>query len=326
MMTTGTIDGFCDELLKDDCPEARLEPEGLAEDFSRYFEVRPRLSVDDIAVLLENAGIGLVFGGRLAQGLRGVHYILPDGRYAIKYLESQWEGGKVHTILHETYEIVHEEVWHRLYGSPLDRMVCPEADRFAAAVMMPPDTFEAYALASGLDVLALQRVFRCAYYSVTRRLGEVMRRQPLAAVLYERRGGKPESWPQWAEPAEFRATAVVRTPGFGKHFSPLLCGTRERLPMPYRRPSPGSLAERVILEGRAEYAEVESGPDESGKDGLAIAAKPVVWRGKLAKVVVVLVPCGDRSVLQRQGFPGKMQLFEGIATTGDLLTTVGPHD
>ena len=122
-MTTGTIDGFCDELLQDDCPEARLEPEGLAEDFARYFGVRLRLSVDDIAVLLENAGIGVVSGAQLAKGLRGVHYILPDETYAIHYLESQWEGGKVHTVLHETYEIVHEQVWHRRYGCPLGRGV-----------------------------------------------------------------------------------------------------------------------------------------------------------------------------------------------------------
>ena len=292
-MTTGTIDGFCDKLLRDDCPEARLEPEGLAEDFTRYFGVRLRLSIDDIAVLLENAGIGVVSGARLAKGLRGVHYIQPDGTYAIIYLESQWEGGKVHTVLHETYEIVHEQVWHQRHGSPLERKVCPEADRFAAAVMMPPDTFEAYALATGLDVLELQRVFRCAYYAVTRRLGEVMGRQPLAAVLYERKGDK---WPERADLGEFRATAVVRTPGFEEESSGLLCGAKGGMPLPYRRPAPGSLAERVILEGQAEYA-------EAGKGGPAVVAKPVYWGGQLAKVAVVAVPYCDRAVLQRQEFP-----------------------
>ena len=75
-------------------------------------------------MLLENAGIGVVSGARLAKGLRGVHYIRPDETYAIHYLENQWEGGKVHTVLHETYEIVDEQVWHRCYGSPLDRSVC----------------------------------------------------------------------------------------------------------------------------------------------------------------------------------------------------------
>ena len=312
MMTTGTIDAFCNELLKDDCPEARLEPESLADDFSRYFGVRLRLSVDDIAVLLENTGIGVVYGARLAPGLRGVHYIQPDGTYAIKYLESQWEGGKVHTVLHETYEIVHEQVWHGRYGSPLGRKVCLEADRFAAAVMMPPDTFEAYALATGLDVLVLQRVFRCAYYSVTRRLGEVMRRQPLLAVLYERKGDRPEAWPEPADPGEFRATAVIQTPGYKEHSSSLLCGARGRMPLPYRRPSPGSLAERVILGGRAEYAEVELWQDETGRDGLAVAVRPVVWSGRLAKVAVVAVPHGDRGLLQRQEFPAGRQAVTAI--------------
>ena len=312
---TGTIDGFCDELLKDDCPEARLEPEGLAEDFSHYFGVRLRLSVDDLAVLLENAGIGMVSGARLAPGLRGVHYIQADERYAIQYLDSQWEGGKVHTVLHETYEILHEQVWHRRHGSPLGRKVCPEADRFAAAVMMPADTFEAYALATGLDVLELQRVFRCAYYSVTRRLGEVMGRQPLMAVLYERKGDK---WPERADPGEFRATAVVRTPGFGEESSGLLCGTRGRMPLPYRPPSPGSLAERVILEGQAEYA-------EAGKGGLTVVAKPVYWGGQLAKVAVVAAPYGDRQVLQRQEFPVGRQpvTIEGQNSFGGKAQSAG---
>ena len=60
--------------------------------------------------------------------------------------------------------------------------MCLEADRFAAAVMMLSDVFAAYAQASGLGVAQGHHVFRCAYSSVTRRLGEVMRRQGLAAV------------------------------------------------------------------------------------------------------------------------------------------------
>ena len=195
-----TIDAFCRELLRDDCPEARLEPERLAADFARNFDVPLRVSLDDLAVLLENAGIGTVSGAWLQRGLRGVHYSLPDGTYAVQYHEGQWEGGKVHTVLHETCEIFHEQVWDRHNDSRPSREICPEADRFAAAVMMPPETFTACAQATGLDVPTLQRLFRCAYLSVTRRLGEVMHNQPLLAVLYERRGKNPEAWPERALP------------------------------------------------------------------------------------------------------------------------------
>ena len=299
-MTDPTIDGFCGELLRDDCPGARLEPERLAADFARRFRVPLRVSLDDLAVLLENAGIGTVSGARLKQGLRGVHYSLPAGSYAIQYEERQWEGGKVHTVLHETCEIIHEQVWDRHSGSKPPREICPEADRFAAAVMMPPETFAAYAQASGLDVPALQRLFRCACLSVTRRLGETMRQQPLLAVLYERRGRDPEAWRERPSPGEFRATAVVRTPGFGERSSPLLCGYRGRIPLPGRSPSPGSLAERVINTGRLEYAEAEPRENPEGQDGVAVAVRPVIWHGKLAKISLVAVPYELRALLDPQ--------------------------
>ena len=299
-MTDMTIDGFCGELLRDECPWARLEPERLAADFTRRFQVPLRVSLDDLAVLLENAGMGPISGARLEDGLRGVHYSLPDGGYAIQYEERQWEGGKVHTVLHETCEIFHEQVWGRHSDSKPPREICPEADRFAAAVMMPPETFAACAQAAGLDVLALQRMFHCAYLSVTRRLGEVMRNQPLLAVLYERRGSNPEAWPERAFPREFRASAVVRTPGFGERSSPLLCGSRGRVALPGRSPSPGSLAEKVILTGRSEYAEVEPGGNRRDADGLAVAVRPVFWRGRLAKVSLVAVPYEQRATLVPQ--------------------------
>lgn len=302
-MTDPTIDGFCGELLRDDCPGDRLEPERLAADFARRFRVPLRVSLDDLAVLLENAGIGTVSGARLKRGLRGVHYSLPGGDYAIQYEERQWEGGKVHTVLHETCEIIHEQVWDRHNDSKPPREVCPEADRFAAAVMMPPETFAAYAQAAGLDVPALHRLFRCSYLSVTRRLGEAMRNQPLLAVLYERRGRDPEAWSGPASPVDFRATAVVRTPGFGERYSPPLCGLRGRIPLPGRPPSPGSLAERVINTGRLEYAEAEP-------DGVAVAVRPVIWHGRLAKVSLVAVPYEHRAALAPQAHRAGVHSWE----------------
>ena len=93
--------------------------------------------------------------------------------------------------------------------------VCPEADRFAAAVLMPADIFDAYALASGLDVVALHGVFRCSYAAAAIRLGEVMDRQPLFVALYERdEAGDPADWPEGNEPHSLRAKVVKRTAGF----------------------------------------------------------------------------------------------------------------
>ena len=81
-------------------------------------------------------------------------------------------------MLHETYEIICETLCEQVTGSPLERRVCRQADRFAAAVLMQPEEFSLVAEASGLDVLALQRAYRCSYASVTLRLAETVRITP----------------------------------------------------------------------------------------------------------------------------------------------------
>ena len=158
--------------------------------------------------------------------------------------------------------------------------------------LMPADIFDAYARASGLDVVALRGVFRCSYAAAAIRLGEVMDRQPMFVALYERdEAGDPADWPEQGALDTLRAKVVKRTAGFAPSASPLLCGCRGGIP---HRNSPlhsGSLAERAVHTGRAEYAE---------EDGIAVAARPVLWKGRVAKVAVVAVPRYYRVMLEAQ--------------------------
>ena len=207
-MTT-TFEDFCDKLMADDHPTARLEPEGFAADFSAFFGLSGRPTLGELTRLYEMAGIGKVSPAKLPRDLRGVHYTLADGSYAIHYQEGQWEGSSELTVLHEGYEIFHETLWHRCHNEALEQKVCSEADRFAAAVLMPPQTFAAYAQASGLDVAALKNVFNCAYSAVAIRLGEVLGGQPLAVVLYERKEpGDPADWPVPTRLGDLRVKVV----------------------------------------------------------------------------------------------------------------------
>ena len=289
---TRTLDDFCDELMEDDFPARRLEPERLAADFPRFFGLSGRPTLDELTEVFERAGIGKVSPAKLPRALRGIHYTLPDESYAIHYQEDQWEGSSEYTLLHEAYEIVHETLWKRGHYQPPEQKVCPDADRFAAAVLMPVDIFEAYAHASGLDVVALHGVFRCSYASAAIRLGEVMVRQPLFVALYERdEAGDPADWPQRTELHALRAKVVKRTAGFTPPSSPLLCGYRGGIPHKYKPLPAGSLAEQAVQSGKPEYAE---------EDGIAVAARPVLWKGRVAKVAAVAVPNGDRAVLTPQ--------------------------
>ena len=291
-MMTRTLEEFCDKLMSDDHPMERLEPEGFAAEFSAYFQLPACRGLNRLAELFERTGIGKVSPAKLPGTLRGVHYTLPDGSYAIRYQEGQWEGSSEYTLLHEGYEIVYETLWDRCHDEAPERKVCSEADRFAAAVLMPPETFAAYARASGLDVVALHRVFRCSYPAVALRLGEVLCAQPLAVVLYEREeDGDPATWERPTKLGDLRATVVRRTAGFPLLRSRLLTGGRNGSPRPGKPLSPGSLAERAARSGGTEYAE---------GDGIAVVAKPVFWKGRLAKVIVAALPWEHRKALAPQ--------------------------
>ena len=248
--------------------------------------------LDELAEVFERVGIRKVSPVRLPGALRGIHYTLCDESYAIHYQEDQWEGSSEYTLFHEAYEIVHETLGKRGHEQPSKRKVCLDADRFAAAVLMPADIFDAYARASGLDVVALHRVFRCSYAAAAIRLGEVMARQPLFVALYERdEAGDPADWPEQTALDALRAKVVKRTAGFVPSASPLLCGRRGGIPHRHKPLPSGSLAEQAVQSGRPEYAE---------EDGIAVVAKPVLWKGRVAKVAVVAVHHEDRSVLVPQ--------------------------
>ena len=82
--------------------------------------------------------------------------------------------------------------------------------------------------------------------------------------------------------------------------SRMLCGARGLMPVRGRTLSPGSMAESVVLTGRVCYAELKPGRGGARKGDMAMAARPVVWKGRVAKVAVIAVPYRDRSVLSPQ--------------------------
>ena len=189
-----TREDFCRRLL-DDSPREALDPERLAARFVRYFDVPARPTMEQIKALLKRAGFGEV-SGRRHLDVKGIHYSAPGGGYDIHYREDMWAGTQDYSVVHETYEIIYETLCDMDSGSPPDRIVCTQAERFAAAVLMQPRAFEPLALEWGLDVLKLQRAFLCSYASVTIRLAEVLRQPPFMAVLYAREACPARATPQ----------------------------------------------------------------------------------------------------------------------------------
>ena len=224
-----------------------------------------------------------------------------------------------HTLLHETYEIIHETLADMFGNCPTSAALCADADKFAAVTMMSGDLFHAVARASGLDVVEIQRQYGRSYSSVAMRLAEVMKEQPMFIALYERRAnGGPLSWPDRPMPGAIRVTVVRRTEGFGARRDHLLYGARGGQPIRGALARPGSLAYRVIESGRPSYAESRRNPEPHGNPPpdypipqrpIAVAARPVIWHGRVAKVAVVAVPLEDRAVFWPQLERAKFELL-----------------
>ena len=286
---TETVGGFCRDLLDEHEQGKRLNPEIIAARFVEYFNVSTRPTLEELTGLMRRAGFGEVSEMSLDQGPKGLHLGAPRREYHIYYRDDLWDGARDLTVLHEDYEIIHETLWDMHSASKPVLDVCREANRFAAAVLMQPEEFSRLAEASGLDLLALQREYRCAYAAVALRLAEVVRRPPLLVVLYERpEQGDPAQWPAGDDVAQLRATVIKRTAGFVPGRSRLTGGRRGGIPWKGKSLPPGSLAEQAARSGRPEYAE---------GDGFAVVAQPVIWKGRLAKMSVVAVPCGERGAL-----------------------------
>ena len=137
-----TREGFCRKLLDDDSPHRTLDPEAIAARFVGYFRLSGRPAMEELRVMLRRAGFGEVTGRHL-DTVKGIHYSAPGGGYDIHYRDDLWDGGQEFTVVHETYEIIHETLWDMNSGDAPDRKVCREADRFAAAVLMQPRVLRA---------------------------------------------------------------------------------------------------------------------------------------------------------------------------------------
>ena len=302
-MSAITLDGFCHHLVNDRSPGGRLYPAPLAGEFADFFGLSAFPRMEEIKALLEGHEVATVTFAHGLKGLRGYHTGEKNGKYKITLDADESRSAQEHTALHETYEIVRERL-HDLYphvAEPYGAAKCRQADRFAASALMQPPWFSLFAEASGFDAVALHETYGRAYSSLAIRLAEVMRHQPLLSVLYERdEEGDPWQWDSNPTPEIFTAKVVARTPGFRLRTQKRpLSALRGLLPRRDDSPAPGSVAERVILTGRPVYVERVSGYDLWRNDDVTVAARPVAWYGRLAKVALVAVPYRDRSVLTR---------------------------
>jgi len=324
----GQLDEFCRMIKSEKGDLSTISPEDLAKVFVSHSGLSSSPSLMELHSVLHKYGVAEITAADMSSGkLKGHHFSYRDKGYTVMYEKDLWMGSIEHVMLHELYEIIAErcEKWCPGYKSLPMPDICPAANRFAAAALMQTDIFLKALFESGFDIVQLHHRFWRAYSSVAIRAVDVLKQRneelvqeekiDLMVTIYERmEQGKPSEWSS-CTPDRFEVRYSVRTTGIklGTRGGVLLPGGRLRGPI-YRGPRypghlipkigdgvlPNSIVCQVINTAQCHCLQRVTGFDLWGSNDFTFVAQPVLWFGKLAKVVLVGVRYKDRRILNAQ--------------------------
>lgn len=313
-----SLQDFCEAMLNLYGRPQAMECDALARQFVVFYGLSASPDLEELRLALDAYHHAARIQPGCLGGLAACHYLDRRKKLNIEYAESDWEGRTEFSVVHECYEAIQETFEEMVPGYRARRNqsnVCmsPEADRFAAAVLMQPEVFTAAIMQTGLDICSLRRRFRNrSYASVAIRTREIFRPPFIAEdidfmiAIYDRDGnGHPRQLELYCCPDDFRVGCVVKTPGIRLSKSKTHANFKSYL-LPRRlfsvvgeKPSPGFIVDEVIKEnGPVYYGEIRF--DLLGANQMSLLARPVRWFGRLAKIVVVVVRQENCHLIEKQ--------------------------
>ncbi len=322
------LDDFCQLIQSNHGNLEAISPGDLAGVFVSHSGLSSSPGFMELHSVLHKYGVAEITAADLSAGkMKGHHFSYKGQAYTVMYEKDLWTGSVEHVMLHELYEIIAErcEKCCPGYNAPSVPHICPAANQFAAAALMQTDIFLKALFDSGFDTVQLHHRFWRAYSSVAIRAVDVLnqwnkelgqeQKIDLMVMIYERmEQGEPDEW-GFCTPEKFEVRYSVRTKGIklGTKGGVWLPGGRLRGPN-YRAPRypwhlipksgdavlPNSIVCEVINTVQCHCVQRVTGFDLWGLNDLTFIAKPVLWFGKLAKVVLVGVRYKDKGMLNTQ--------------------------
>ena len=278
---------FCEYLIQKYASPEAISAEALADEFRNMF--LDKLEVSPRALEAVTTCCGIKTEARpMPEGLRGYNDTFA-GHMNIYYMDNDCRSGKENTILHEFRELMEHVLTELCPGyQPLRTSVVHKAaDRFAAAVLLPRQEFKQRVYETGLDVVALSKLYEKSCSQVIIRIAEVLQGEMFYyGALYELRADLPRQhvltyWSACSQEEELSLPAYL-FPRKGRGIAPnSLVEEAIRQEMP-------CLVRRIII------SELE------GDNDLIALAQPVLVDDMVSKVALVVVLYQDRNVLRPQ--------------------------
>jgi len=222
----------------------------------------------------------------------------PKGSWHIHYSAKDKPATQKFTIFHELFEVIHRSIgdMEHTFNVLKDPQLSQAADRFAAAVLIPPRFFSYKATETGCDLVKLAEDLELSHQCLLIALGQHFGEIPFVGALYEHR----------LDAGDFIATVVVKTPRARRIKN--LCGLQ---PVPLRNghSQTGSLVCAAVTGGYPvlwRSTRIEDSP--------VILVRPLLSAGgQPYRVILLAVPSEQFGMISLQA-----ETIEAIPVNGDL--------
>ncbi|MDO8688571.1 MAG: hypothetical protein Q7R39_00915 [Dehalococcoidia bacterium] len=282
------LESFCSRVLDTEGRPCSDDPRCLARLFRDFFglEGTPRLS--RALDLMSSLGVSLEEVQYLETGAVNMY---KDG-WHVHFAFKDPPGTQKFDLLHEAYEIVDKTFAALIpsYQGIKEPLLSRNADRFAAAVLMPRDFICRKMAESGCDPVLLGEELELSHQALLIAFAECLPDTPFGAALWDR---NPDAADSSLVPEDFQAALVVRsTPA---RYARRLC-LSQRVQAKGSGVATGSLACLAVKSGLA----VLCHPEDS-EGAAAVLVRPIPWRGHgLGRVLLLALPAEEYHLLQPQ--------------------------
>jgi hypothetical protein len=273
------------------------EPGHLAALFREFFRIERTLSLQETLDMASSLGIRAEEVDYLSTAAVNMWH----RTWHIHYSYRDPPGTKKFSLLHEVFEIIDKTFRHlvRGYSGLSDPRLSRYADRFAAAVLTPPDFFTEKMTASGCDAVLLGRELELSHQMLligfAQSLPEIAPEVIFGAALYDYVFSGFSTAPMVQE---YVANLVVRTPQ--ARYMRRLCSC-QRLPPRGGSAVPGSLVCLAIRNNLPVLCRPDYWGGDYDPDRPAILVRPIPWRGEdPGRVVLLAIADGQFDLVQPQ--------------------------
>lgn len=291
MTNPSDIRYFCYRLVRKYGSPDKASEEQKANEFRTYYLRNLPPTVKALRTVANCCGIKLDTSDSMPENVRGYNQVV-NGRRNIIIKDGDTISGMQNTILHEIREIM-EGIFPSVCRdySPLKTSAKHyAANKFAAAVLLPDESFTKRVYETGFDVIELANSYSKSCSQVLLRIGEVSQGKLFFySALYEPCG----------DDAEWRVTYWTASCN-NDDAEANVYGLDGLFPKKGRGVQPGSLVDMVIKTGKPYIAERITILDEMDDEGLVAIAQPLLIQEAPTKVAIIVVLSRNRNLLEKQ--------------------------